>query len=265
VLVGAGDIATCTGTNDSATADLLDGIAGTVFITGDNAYDDGTAEEFANCYHPTWGRHRARTRPTPGNHDYYSAGAKPYFSYFGHRAGAASKGDYSYSLGSWHVVALNSNLSVRKGSAQERWLRDDLTANPADCTVVYWHHPLFSSGAYGGDSRARPIWDALYAAGVDVVVNGHEHSYERFAKQTPPTGNESSRVSCSAHSVASWGCGEETASWPDRGSIPMSCADGLSPRCSSATAGSRRSPGIWGSARPRRCVSGSARLRSTRA
>ncbi len=185
VLVGAGDIATCTGTNDSATADLLDGIAGTVFITGDNAYDDGTAEEFANCYHPTWGRHRARTRPTPGNHDYYSAGAKPYFSYFGHRAGAASKGDYSYSLGSWHVVALNSNLSVRKGSAQERWLRADLAANPVDCTVVYWHHPLFSSGRYGGDSRARPIWDALYAAGVDVVVNGHEHSYERFAKQTP--------------------------------------------------------------------------------
>ena len=185
VLVGAGDIATCTGTNDSATADLLDGIAGTVFTTGDHVYDDGTAEEFANCYHPTWGRHRARTRPTPGNHDYYSAGAKPYFNYFGHRAGAASKGYYSYSLGSWDVVALNSNLSVRKGSAQERWLRADLAANPVDCTVVYWHHPLFSSGAYGGDSRARPIWDALYAAGVDVVVNGHEHSYERFAKQTP--------------------------------------------------------------------------------
>ncbi|MBA3372275.1 MAG: metallophosphoesterase [Euzebyaceae bacterium] len=169
VLVGAGDIATCTGTKDSATADLLDGIAGTVFTTGDHAYDNGTAEEFAKCYEPTWSRHRVRTRPTPGNHDYYSAGATAYFDYFGHRAGAAGKGYYSYNLGSWHVVALNSNISVTKGSAQERWLRADLVANPANCTVAYWHHPLFSSGAGGGGSSVRPLWDALYAAGVDVV------------------------------------------------------------------------------------------------
>jgi len=185
VLVGAGDIATCTGTNDSATADLLDGIAGTVFITGDNAYDDGTAEEFANCYHPTWGRHRARTRPTPGNHDYYSAGAIPYFEYFGANAGAVGQGYYSYDLGAWHVMVLNSNIDVHAGSAQEQWLRAELAANPADCTVAYWHHLLFSSGRYGTDSSIRPIWDALYAAGVDVVVNGHEHSYERFDPQTP--------------------------------------------------------------------------------
>ena len=185
VLVGAGDIADCGVSGDEATADLLDQIEGTVFTTGDNVYEKGRESEFLNCYEPSWGRHKERTYPSPGNHDYKSSGAAPYFNYFGDKAGPSGRGYYSYDLGAWHIVSLNSNIAAKKGSEQERWLREDLAANPAQCTLAYWHHPVFSSGQHGNDSRMRDIWRVLYEFGADVVLNGHDHDYERFAPQTP--------------------------------------------------------------------------------
>lgn len=186
ILVGAGDIGTCNGNGDEETAALLDNIPGAVFTTGDNAYPNGTYTEFLNCYDPSWGRYLARTYPAPGNHDYYADGAAGYYAYFGPNAGDPSKGYYSYNLGTWHIIVLNSELPVNAGSEQEQWLRADLASNPVDCTLAYWHVPLFSSGDFhGSDRRMEPLWQALYDFGADVVLAGHEHNYERFAPQTP--------------------------------------------------------------------------------
>ena len=186
IMVGAGDIADCSNDNDAATAGLLDDIPGTVFTTGDNVYEDGAVEEYANCYAPTWGRHKSRTRPSPGNHDYHTADAAGYFAYFGSIAGEPGKGYYSYDLAAWHIIVLNSNIPVEAGSPQEQWLRADLAAHPVACTLAYWHHPRFSSGVvHGSDASVQPLWQALYDYGADVVLNGHEHNYERFAPQDP--------------------------------------------------------------------------------
>jgi acid phosphatase type 7 len=185
VLVGAADIADCTQPQDEQTAQLIDKIPGTVFNAGDDAYPRGTAEEFQKCYDPTWGRFKDRTFPTPGNHEYYSPNGAPYYAYFGAKAGAPGKGYYSYDLGEWHIVALNSNIDANIGSEQEKWLKADLAAHPKACTLAYWHHPVFSSGTHGNAPTMKEIWKTLYAAGVDVVVNGHDHNYERFAPQTP--------------------------------------------------------------------------------
>ena len=186
VLVGTGDIADCGSSGDEATAALLDGIDGTVFSAGDNAYEDGSATNFAQCYEPSWGRHKARTRPSPGNHDYHTSGAADYYAYFGALAGDAGKGYYSYDIGDWHIVSLNSNISMSAGSAQETWLRADLAASTLPCTLAYWHHPRFSSGTqHGSSSSAEPLWQALYDHGAEIVVSGHEHNYERFAPQQP--------------------------------------------------------------------------------
>jgi hypothetical protein len=191
VLVGAGDIARCADlTGAQATAKLLDGIPGTVFAAGDLALSDGTEGQFANCYDPTWGRQKTRTRPVPGNHDYGVKAAAPYFKYFGAAAGLPGKGYYSYDLGPWHVVALNSNCSdiggCGPGSPEELWLRQDLAAHPAACTVAYWHHPFFSSGkTHGGDPEMKAFWTDLYSAHAEIVINGHDHDYERFAPQDP--------------------------------------------------------------------------------
>jgi hypothetical protein len=188
ILVGAGDIADCTTVEDEATATLLDDIPGTVFTLGDNVYQSGTAAEFAACYEPTWGRHRHRTRPSVGNHDYGTAGAKPYYAYFGSAAGPAGRGWYSYDLGAWHIVVLNSNCTIvacTASSPQLTWLRSDLAAHPDKHVLAYFHHPLYSSGKHGPDLRVRAIWEALYAAGTEVVLVGHEHDYERFAPLDP--------------------------------------------------------------------------------
>jgi hypothetical protein len=188
VLVGAGDIAYCASTGDSATARLLLSISGTVFTTGDNAYEQGTSAQYANCYGPTWGQVRSRTRPSPGNHDYLTSGAAGYFGYFGTRAGTKGKGYYAYNVGSWRVYALNSNcgyVSCGSTSAQATWLKADLAANPRRCVLAYWHHPLFSSGPHGNNTMVKPLWNILYAGHADVVVNGHDHDYERFARQSP--------------------------------------------------------------------------------
>jgi hypothetical protein len=191
VLVGAGDIASCSSTGDEATATLLDNIAGTVVTLGDNVYDSGTATEYTNCYGPSWGRHKARTKPTPGNHEYSTANASGYYGYFGSLAGDPTKGYYSYNLGNWHIIVLNSNsdcvaISCAAGMAQEQWLRADLAANQTVCTLAYWHHPRFNSGAaHGNDLNVGPFWIALYDFNADVILNGHEHVYERFAPQSP--------------------------------------------------------------------------------
>lgn len=184
VLVGAGDIARCDSPGAAATAALVERTPGVVFTAGDNAYPNGSAENFARCYDPAWGRFRARTLPAVGNHDARSAGAAPYFEYFGPNAGPAGRGYYSYDLGGWHVVVLNSTGDVGRGSAQERWLRADLAAHPARCTLAYWHHPRFSSGPHGNSAKMADLWRTLYDAGADVVISGHDHLYERFAPQT---------------------------------------------------------------------------------
>ena len=186
VLVGAGDIASCSSSyQDEPTARLLDGIPGTVFTLGDNVYPSGSNSRYSSCYGPTWGRHKSRTRPAPGNSDFsYSSSA--YYTYFGTRAGTPGNGFYSYDLGAWHIIALNSSRSMSAGSTQERWLRADLAANTKRCTLAYWHVPRFTSGNdHGSSTGPRPLWRALYEAGADIVISGHEHIYERFAPQTP--------------------------------------------------------------------------------
>jgi hypothetical protein len=184
-LVGAGDIGQCGSAAVEATARLVDSVSGIVFTTGDNAYPNGSAANFRDCYEPQWGRHRARTRPTPGNHEYDSAGAAPYFSYFGDNAGPSGLGYYGYTAGAWRVVALNSEIPVGPGSAQLQWLRSELGVASNACTMVYWHKPLFSSGPNGPNRDMREIWRVLYELNVDLVVNGHDHLYERFAPQDP--------------------------------------------------------------------------------
>jgi len=173
-----------------ATARLIDKVPGTVFAVGDLAYPDGSDQQFADCYGPTWGRFKDRTRPAPGNHEYHSDGASGYVRYFGAAAGDPSKGYYSYDLGAWHIVVLNSECEKVGGcdaaSAQVQWLRQDLAQHPATCTLAYFHKPLFSSGvAHGNDPAMKPLWQALYVAGADVVIGGHDHHYERFAPQDP--------------------------------------------------------------------------------
>jgi 3',5'-cyclic AMP phosphodiesterase CpdA len=185
-VVAAGDIADCDSTSDEATAALLDRLPGTILALGDIAYERGSAKQFERCYAPSWGRHRNRTRPAPGNHDYKTDQAAAYFAFFGEQAGPPGKGWYSSDLGSWHLIALNSNCKkvggCHPGSEQERWLRADLAAHPARCTLAYWHHPRFSSGEHHGSSnQVAGLWEALYDGGADVVLVGHEHNYERFA------------------------------------------------------------------------------------
>ncbi len=189
VVAGAGDIC---GSSCAATSDVIVSIdPASVFTAGDNAYSDGTLSEFNTKYDPTWGRFKSITRPSPGNHDYHTAGASGYFDYFngvGQSTGPAgdrSTGYYSYDIGDWHLIALNSNLAVSAGSTQEQWLRADLAANTKPCTLAYWHHPRFSRGSHGSNSRMQPLWQALYDFKADVVVNGHDHNYQRFAPQTP--------------------------------------------------------------------------------
>jgi acid phosphatase type 7 len=182
--VGAGDIAICDIGAQEATARLLDGIGGTVFTLGDNAYPNGRAEDFSRCYDPAWGRHKARTRPAPGNHDYNSPGAQPYYDYYGTNAGPSGAGYYSYNLGAWHIIALNSDAGVATGGGQEAWLRQDLAANAdSKCTLAYWHHPLFSSGQNGNNPYMRATFRILYENNADLVLTGHDHTYERFAPQ----------------------------------------------------------------------------------
>jgi hypothetical protein len=188
VLLAAGDIASCRSSGDEATAALLEGAPTTIAALGDLAYPIGSADNFANCYDPSWGWFKSTTRPAAGNHDYGTPGAAAYFDYWGAAAGLRGAGYYSYELGSWHIIALNSNcrfVACSRGSPQERWLRNDLALHRTSCTLAYWHHPLFSSTAGTATSAVRPLWQALYDAGADLVLSGHAHTYQRFAPQAP--------------------------------------------------------------------------------
>lgn len=190
ILIGAGDIADCSKLEGAeATAKLLEANPGTVMALGDLAYPDGTAENF-KCYDRTWGRVKDRTRPAVGNHEFHSSGATYYFQYFGAAAGDPKTGYYSYELGTWHVVVLNSECKevggCGAGSPQEKWLRADLAAHPVGCTLAYFHKPRFSSGrTHGDDLEVTPLWQALYDYNAELVLNGHDHDYERFAPQDP--------------------------------------------------------------------------------
>src|SRR5881409_1294772 len=187
VLIGAGDIARCDRTNDEATARLVGAYTGaTVFTLGDNINVSGSITDFTNCYGPSWGQYKARTRPSVGDVDYKTTGASGYFKYFGAAAaGDSAKYYYSYDLGMWHIMVLNDNISMVAGSAQEQWLRAELAASTGKCTLAYWHHPRFSSTGTNNLAAVKPLWDALYDYNADVVVNAHYDGYERFAPQTP--------------------------------------------------------------------------------
>ena len=203
IIAAAGDIAcdpadasfnggngTATACRMKATSDLMLGLGLTaVLLLGDNQYEDGAAKKYQASYDPSWGRLKAITRPVPGNHDYVTPGAAAYYAYFGAAAGDPAKGYYSWDLGGWHLIALNSNCDAVGGcgakSPQTKWLAADLAAHPGVCTLAYWHHPRFSSGPHGDDATYDAFWQALYAAHADVILNGHDHVYERFAPQSP--------------------------------------------------------------------------------
>jgi hypothetical protein len=186
-LVGAGDIASCGGRGDEQTARLLGLVDGSasLFTLGDNTYPSGTADEFANCFGPSWGQFKARLHPTVGNHEYNTPGAAPYFDYFGAAAGDPGKGYYAYNVGSWRIYVLNTNcgiISCVPGSTQETWFRNDLAANATACSLVMYHHPRYSSGSEHGSSQfVQPLWQDMVNAGVEIALSGHDHDYERFA------------------------------------------------------------------------------------
>lgn len=194
-LLAAGDVADCGG-GARRTGRLLARLPGVVAALGDLAYPDGSVDAFRSCYGPTWGGLRGRTRPAQGNHDVRTGGAAGYFTYLGNVAGPRPQGYYSYDLGAWHIIVLNSNCDQVGGcdahSPQGRWLRDDLAATRTDNILAYWHHPRFSTGVHGDDAAVDGFWRLLHAAGADVVLNGHDHDYQRFAP-TDPVGRRDPR------------------------------------------------------------------------
>jgi acid phosphatase type 7 len=187
VLIGAGDIALCGRPGSAQTAQILAHNPGTVIAVGDNAYPDGAPADYTNCYDPTWGAFKGKTFAVPGNHDYTTPNASGYFSYFGSKVGNPSEGWYSFNVGTWHILAINSNCSsvggCNTGSPQETWVKSDLASSNAKCTLAFWHHPLYSSGRNGDFTQMGPIWQDLYNAGAEIVISGHDHDYERFAPQ----------------------------------------------------------------------------------
>ena len=203
VVIAVGDIAVCGSNGDEATAALTDSLLvadsaesrETLVLTlGDNAYPSGQGgadRVFSRCFSPSWGNPRIMRviRPAPGNHDYETGSADPYFRFFGDKAGPAGKGYYSYDFAGWHIISLNSELVRGRNSSEERqqedWLRRDLRAHPALCTLAYFHKPRFTSGPHGSNPRFQSLWQILYLEGADLVLNGHDHDYERFGPQTP--------------------------------------------------------------------------------
>lgn len=193
----AGDIATCTGNGDRRTAKLIEGIDGIVMTAGDNAYPAGSIKQYQECYGPTWGRFKERTRPALGNHDYGLGAPNGYFAYFGRRAGPAGRGWYAFDAGAWRIYVLDSmRCYLGAGSApgvsgcgpdstQYQWLKNDLATRPHACVMGVWHHPRFSSGPHGNSSKPQPLLKLLYDHGAEIVVNGHDHVYERFAPARP--------------------------------------------------------------------------------
>jgi hypothetical protein len=183
-ILAAGDVGMC-GFGALETGKLLDNLRGTILALGDLAYMDGTTADFRNCYDPAWGRHLQRTKPVPGNHEYSDgkSSAQGYWDYFGDLAGPRGLGYYAFTEGAWRIIALNSEISMSPGSPQQQWLRNELSTTRSLCTLAYWHRPLFTSGPNFPQQDVRPLWLTLQDFGVDVVLNGHDHMYERFDKQ----------------------------------------------------------------------------------
>lgn len=186
-IVAAGDIADCRrvapeSSGAARTAVLVAATDAAVLTIGDNTYPVGALAEFADCFGATWGRFGSRLRPSPGNHDYQTPGAAGYFAYFGERAGPGQRGYYSFDVGGWHIISMNSAVDAKSGSVQYRWLLEDLASSSKTlCTLVFWHHPVYSSGPHGNDPRMRDALAALHAAGADILLVGHDHVYERLA------------------------------------------------------------------------------------
>jgi calcineurin-like phosphoesterase family protein len=204
VMIGVGDIASCTQRLSIGTAALVDSVVradsiakvhDAVFTLGDNVYTSGSTAQFANCFTPTWGDPQKgimkELHPTPGNHEYLTVSADPYFAYFGKAAGTAGQGYYSYDVGAWHVIVVNSEIIVdlvfddAARKAQMDWVENDLKAHKTLCTIAYWHHPRFSSGWHGSNAALGALWQLLYDNNVDLVLSGHDHDYERFRPMTP--------------------------------------------------------------------------------
>jgi hypothetical protein len=187
-LIGAGDISICGRSGDDETAQLLKNLPGTIFTLGDNSNSSGYYKEYTECFDSSWGQFKDRIRPAVGNHD-LASGTQGYSDYFGLAAGELGQYYYSYNLGSWHIIVLNSMCTWEGGcffdSPMLTWLAQDLANNPAICTLAYWHHPLFTSGTQYPNPGVKPFWDLLYGAGAEIVLNGHDHHYERFALQDP--------------------------------------------------------------------------------
>ena len=182
-VVAAGDIGSCSSSGDEATAKLIEKLdPDAVLALGDEAYESGTPADFRRCYDPTWGRFKDKTYPVPGNHEYRTKRASAYFDYFGERAGTPAKPYYSFDLGDWHFLALDSNIAVDRGSAQLRWLRDDLASDDHVCELAFWHHPRWSGGRHDSQEFMDPVWRLLAEERVDVVLAAHDHNYQRFFK-----------------------------------------------------------------------------------
>ena len=182
-LVAAGDIASCSSAGDEETAAVVERIDPDAVLTlGDNAYETGSAEQFRRCYDPSWGRFRGRTFPVPGNHDYRTPDAAGYFTYFGPRAGRPGKAYYSFDLGGWHLMALDTNVDVGADSEQLRWLRGDLARDDHLCELAFFHHPRWSGGQHDSQEFVQPLWEVLANGGVDLVLAAHDHNYQRFFK-----------------------------------------------------------------------------------
>jgi hypothetical protein len=209
VLLAVGDIASCDVSTDELVGELAARLEGTIALLGDIAYPRGSPDDFASCFDPTWGPMRPRLRPAPGNHEYETKNASGYFGYFGAVAGRIGEGWYSYDLGSWHLITLNSNCDgiggCGRGSPQLAWLEQDLASSGASragaCTLAYWHHPRWSSGNHGTTDMTDALWDALAAAGADVVLFGHDHDYERME---PIDGMRSFVVGTGGQSLYAW-------------------------------------------------------------
>lgn len=191
-VIALGDIASCDSSGDEQTAALVATLRGTILTLGDTAYESGTADEFRECFEPAWGPLKSRILPVPGNHEYRTEGASGYFEYFGRLAGPPDhKGWYATDIGEWRIYSLNSNCNhaggCGPGSRQYEWLKSDLAANPRACVLAYWHHPKFTQGPHADDEggSGAAFWPLLYSAGADIVLNGHDHYYQRFAPQTP--------------------------------------------------------------------------------
>lgn len=187
VVLAAGDVGQCDSPGAALTGALLQKHPGSILGLGDFAYPNGTAEEFRRCYEPAWGAFKQRIHPAPGNHDYRTPGAAGYFAYFGARTG--DRDYYSFDVGAWHVVSLNSNRELEPGSPQLQWLDEDLRKNRQRCVLAFWHHPRFSSARRGSDPRTQAFWEVLYRHGASIVLAAHDHDYERF----PPMNDQGER------------------------------------------------------------------------